>query len=108
MAVKKKKINKKVKNATETIYDGIKFRSKLEVYCYQQLMKENIQFEYENKTFVLIDKFVFNNTSYELGRNKVFSVISPNVRPMTYTPDFVGKDWIIEVKGRANDALILY
>lgn len=37
---KKKSLNKKVINATPTVFDNIKFRSKLEVYTYKAL-KEN-------------------------------------------------------------------
>ena len=35
--IKRKKGQGKVRNATPNIFDGIKFRSKLETYCYQKL-----------------------------------------------------------------------
>lgn len=83
--------NKKVRNATRVEYDGIKFRSKLELFTYKELKKNNISFEYEKKTFVLMDKF-------ELSGEKI--------RPITYTPDFTSGDistWVIECKGFSND-----
>ena len=88
----KSSANKKVKNATPTIVDGIRFRSKLEVYTYEQLKKHKIIAEYENVKFTLLDSFRYNNEA---------------VRPMTYTPDFVGDDFIIECKGFRNDAFPL-
>ena len=45
--------NKKVKNARITIYDGISFKSKLEVYCYKKLKENGIPFEYEPKVYTL-------------------------------------------------------
>ncbi|HKL75079.1 MAG TPA: DUF1064 domain-containing protein [Halanaerobiales bacterium] len=89
---KKKSKNKKVKNATPLFYDGIKFKSKLEVYCYNKLKENNIEAPYEENTFVIIDAFVYNDEK---------------VRKMTYKPDFVGKDFVIECKGKANDAFPL-
>lgn len=83
-----KKMNSKVRNATPLIHDGIKFRSKLEVYCYQRLKESNIQAIYEGKTFVLVPAFTFNNEK---------------IRKMTFTPDFVGEYFIIECKGMMND-----
>lgn len=90
--IKKSSTNKKVKNATPTIVDGIKFRSKLEVYTYEQLKKHNIQAEYESVKFTILDSFRYNGEA---------------VRPMTYTPDFVGEEFIIECKGFRNDAFPL-
>lgn len=84
----KKTKNKKVVNATPNIYDGIKFRSKLETYTYKQLKAQNIQFEYEPIKFELVPAFTF---------------CGKKIRAMTYTPDFVGENFIIEAKGRPND-----
>lgn len=81
--------NKKVRNATPTIIDGIKFRSKLEGYTYKKLKEAKIYNEYEQNRFELIPAFTF------LGKK---------IRAMTYLPDFVGKTFIIECKGYPNDA----
>jgi hypothetical protein len=85
---RKKSPNKKIKNATENIYDGIKFKSKLETYVYKQLKVNRIKAEYEPTKFELIPSFVF---------------CGKKIRPMTYTPDFVGDNFIIEAKGMPND-----
>lgn len=84
--------NVKVRNATPIIIDGIQFKSKLEGYCYQQLKQANIQAEYEPKSFLLIPAFQFQGES---------------IRKMTYKPDFVGKDFIIECKGNITDSFPL-
>lgn len=89
---KKKKRQGKVKNATPNIYDGIKFRSKLETYTYKKLKEANIFAEYEKHRFVLIPKFEYDGEK---------------IRSMTYLPDFVGKDFIIECKGLMGDSFPL-
>lgn len=81
--------NKKVKNARITIIDGIKFRSNLEAFTYKALKESGLKFEYEPYSFVLIPQFNFNGEK---------------VRSASYKPDFVGDDWIIEVKGFETDA----
>ncbi len=84
--------NKKVKNATPLMCDDIKFKSKLEVYCYLKLKEYGIKAEYEGKTFTIIDPFEY---------------MGEKVRKMTYTPDFIGSDFVIECKGNPNDAFPL-
>lgn len=83
-----KSVNKKVKNATPVVIDGIQFRSRLEGFTYTKLKEHNIPVGYEPVKFVLIDAFTFKDEK---------------VRAMTYTPDFVGETFIIECKGRPND-----
>lgn len=79
----------KVRNATKVEYDGIKFKSKLELYCYKKLKENKIKATYEGETFTIIDAFEYKGEK---------------VRKATYKPDFVGKEFIIECKGHANDA----
>lgn len=88
----KKKSQGKVRNATPNIYDGIKFRSKLETYTYKKLKEAGIDAEYESTHFELIPKFEYNGEK---------------VRAMTYLPDFVGKNFIIECKGLVADSFPL-
>lgn len=90
--VKKQSVNKKIKNATPTIIDDIKFRSKLEVYTYEKLKEANINVSYESKRYILIDGFIYENKK---------------IRPITYLPDFVGNSFIIECKGFPNDSWAL-
>ena len=52
---------------------------------------------------------VIPNRCYERQSNGKgeFKLRSSSVRGITYTPDFTGKDYIIEVKGHANMAFPL-
>ena len=90
MKRQKKKKEGKVKNATPTEYNGIKFRSKLEVYTYKKLREAEISADYEQHRFELLPAFV--------------ALSGKKYRAMTYLPDFVGKDFIIECKGFPNDS----
>ena len=92
MARKRTKKEGKVKNAQPNVYNGIKFRSKLETYTYKKLKEANIEAEYEPIHFELIPKFEYQGEK---------------VRAMTYLPDFVGKDFIIECKGLIGDSFPL-
>ena len=92
MARKRTKKEGKVKNAQPNTYDGIKFRSKLETYTYKRLKEAGIKAEYEPIHFELIPKFEYQGEK---------------VRAMTYLPDFVGKDFIIECKGLIGDSFPL-
>ena len=89
MARKRTKKEGRIKNATPTQYDGIKFRSKLEVYTYKKLKEANIYAEYEQYRYMLLPSFIFENKT---------------VRAITYLPDFVGSNFIIECKGFPNEA----
>lgn len=86
--------NKKVKNATPMIVDNIKFKSKLEVYCYQQLKEAGLKADYEGKKYTLLSKFEYNDEK---------------IRPITFKPDFPANNgsFIIECKGFSNDAFPL-
>lgn len=84
--------NKKVKNAAPLTFEGINFKSKLEVYCYNKLRDNDIKAEYEAHRYTLLKAFEFNGEK---------------VRAMTYTPDFVGDGFVIECKGQMNDAFPL-
>jgi len=104
--------NKKISNATELEYDGIKFRSKLEVYCYKKLKEEGLSFKYENYTYNLIPTFKYKFKLYEpYKKGKVWSFGEKNniIKGLSYKPDFVNDEdgWIIECKGYPNDAFPL-
>jgi len=93
--------------AKKITYDGIKFASGLERYMYMVLKKNKIKAEYEGETFVLIDRFDFPNESYERQANSKGEFKnrgSKRILPIKYTPDFIGEDFIIETKGRANES----
>ena len=91
----------------KVICDGITFASGLEKYMYQALKNAKIKAEYEGETFVLINGFEFEITSYERqsnGKGEFKNRGNKNILPIKYTPDFVNDKFIIECKGRANES----
>ena len=95
-------------NATKATCDGVTFASGLEKHMYQALKKEKLYEGYENEKFTLIDGFSLSNECYERQANGKGEFrernAGKNVRGITYTPDFCGRDFIIECKGRANES----
>lgn len=107
----------KIRNAVALEANGLKFKSKLELYTYNKLQESGIHdFKYEEVKFTLLEAFEFNGSCIEAFERKLnnvkqkqFEEVSNNIRPITYLPDFtcINADktgWIIEVKGYANDA----
>lgn len=93
--------------ANKVSYDGINFASGLEKYMYIALKKSKIKSDYEGKVFVLVDSFDFSNESYERQANSKGEFRnrgSKKILPIKYTPDFIGEDFVIETKGRANES----
>lgn len=93
--------------AKKVTYDGIKFQSGLEKYMYKALKDADIKSEYEGETFQLLEGFRFENESYERqsnGKGEMKNRGSKKILGIKYTPDFIGKDFIIETKGRANES----
>ena len=91
-------------------YDGINFASGLERYMYMALKKAKIKALYEGETFELLESFNFPFESYErCGNSKGDYKNRGNKRILNikYTPDFIGKNFIIETKGRANESFPL-
>lgn len=96
-------MNKKVINATATLRDNIKFRSKAEAKMYELLKDSGLWFEYEPDPIVLQEGF------YPMGWYEGTRYRKDKIRAITYTPDFIvkvpDKNWffIIEVKGFITD-----
>lgn len=91
----------------KVVFDGITFASGLEKYMYIALKKAGIKAEYEGETFELIPSFHFYDDCYERQSNGKGDFIDrghKKVLNISYTPDFVGEDFIIECKGRANES----
>ena len=112
--IMKKKIYKKRKRgpvqAKKVTHDGIKFASGLERYMYMALKKAKIKAKYEGKTYEVVSGFNFINPSYERtanGKGEFKQRGGKKILPIKYTPDFVGKNFIIECKGRANESFPL-
>ena len=91
-------------------YDGIKFASGLERYMYMALKKAKIKAKYEGQTFQLIPSFEFDLQCIERcanGKGEYKNRGNKKILNIKYTPDFIGKDFIIETKGRANESFPL-
>ena len=106
---KRKKSNQKIRNATPTVYNGVKYRSRLEVFTAKALDDAKLVNEYEKNKFLLADKFVFSPVSFETYTKKgikTFGIARENVQHITYTPDFVDPNfkWLIECKGYRTDS----
>lgn len=113
-----KTMNKKIKNASPLVYNGIKFKSRLEVMCYKTLLQEGFKPEYEKLTYVIwvgfVPKIPFYTKNRFKRKNKWIESLSKStvkdsriLPSITYTPDFIveykGKTIVIEAKGREND-----
>jgi len=88
-------------------YDGIDFASGLEKYMYIALKKAKLKFKYEGESFILVKSFNINRATYERqnnGKGEYTDRGNKKILGIKYTPDFVGKDFIIETKGRANES----
>ncbi len=96
--------------AKKVSYDGINFASGLERYTYMALKKNKLFEGYENEVFQLVESFNFNNESFEKqanGKGEYTNRGQKKILGIKYTPDFIGKDYIIECKGRANESFPL-
>jgi len=109
MAIKRPRTRKKKGpvQAKKVKYDGINFASGLERYMYMALKKAKIKAEYEGNTYTLLEGFDFTSESYERqsnGKGDFTNRGNKRILPIRYTPDFIGSDFIIECKGRANES----
>lgn len=96
--------------AKNIVYDGVALKSGLEKYMYKSLQDSSIDFKYEAYTFELVPPFIFVNSCIERqsnGKGDFTERGKKKVLNLKYTPDFVGKDFIIETKGRANESFPL-
>jgi hypothetical protein len=94
----------------KVVYDGITFASGLEKYMYKALKEAGIDAEYESQSFELLPSFTFKNDCIERqsnGKGDYINRGNKKVLNLKYTPDFIGSDFIIETKGRANDSFPL-
>ena len=77
---------------------------------YIALKKAKIKFSYELRSFELLPSFQFNQVAYERqanGKGEYRDRGNKKILGIKYTPDFEGKDFIIETKGRANESFPL-
>ena len=103
----------KIRNATKITQDGLEFKSKLELFTYNELLKAGINdFKYEETKFQLLEPFEHSFNSYEVKKDKSFDTVTNKIRAVTYLPDFtriddLGNGWIIECKGYPNESFTL-
>ena len=106
--------NKKIKGAVEVSYNGIKFKSLLEVACYKKLEAAGFDFSYESERITLWEgaklQKVLVYAPKKLRVGKCGKTLESQTRALlstTYTPDFVvtkGNYKIyFDVKGKEND-----
>jgi hypothetical protein len=92
------------------VYNNVILASGLEKCMYKALLDAKIDFDYEGETFELLPSFLFKNECYERqsnGKGDFINRGNKKVLNIKYTPDFIGKDFIIETKGRANESFPL-
>ena len=110
--------NKKIINAEARTYDGINFKSHLEVMVYKTLKELGFNPQYEPTTYTIFEGFAttvpFLTKNTLKRKNFRYEVLSPftvvvrkPIPSITYTPDFYfeygGKKIIVEAKGVPND-----
>ena len=100
-------MNKKIKNAKVTEYNGINFKSKTEVMVYKTLINNGFEVFYEPTSYVVWKGYKPKKSFYRPDKEGILKLDDVKVRDITYTPDFITsyKDLpiIIEVKGFSND-----
>lgn len=102
-------INKKIKNATSTEFNGIKFKSKSEVMVYKILLQEGFKPNYEPTKYIIWEGFKPSVLTYKPDKSGELVIQNKKLIDITYTPDFlfVAPDnktlVILEVKGFCND-----
>ena len=109
MRYKRRKGQKTIKSKKISC-DGINFASGLERYCYLALKKAKLFEKYEEEKFQLIESFSPSNEFYERqsnGKGEFRNRGGKKVLGISYKPDFTGRDYIIECKGRANESFPL-
>ena len=101
--------NKKIKNATPTEYNGIKFKSITEVMVYKTLLQEGFEPHYEPSKYPIWRGFKPQVPCYKPNKLGELELQTKKIIDITYTPDFLfmapdNKTVIIfEVKGLDND-----
>ena len=119
-------VNKKIRNATQSISGGITFKSKLEKSIYDTLLEQGFNPKYEPITFVIWEGFRPTIPYYDRETNyqrdvrlaasggssaKILVRKKARILNVQYTPDFYFKyndlNVYIEAKGIENDVFYL-
>ena len=100
-----KPISAKPKKKRDLNFKGTEYKSGLELTMAKLLDAAKIEFKYEPHSFNLIESFDFPFKCYERrGKGDMIDRGGKKVLGIKYTPDFVGRDFIIETKGFANES----
>lgn len=104
--------NKKIKNANPLLFNGITFKSKLEVGFYKTLLEAGLDVEYEPETYILWKGFKPSIPFYTMDKHtRMLKLDTKKMIDIKYTPDFrihyKGFCIFIEAKGRENDVFYL-
>ena len=106
MPIRRSRKGRSHSNAKKCTMDGINFASSLEKFMYQELKKNKLFEKYEEEKFTIIEGFTPSNECYERQANGKGEFRErgggKKVLGIRYTPDFTGKDFIIETKGFSN------
>lgn len=107
---------KKVRNAILTEYNGIKFKSRLELYCYKYSNSLGYTFLYEEFKTTIFHGGQCRCNIFIPNKENLIGESNGKIRDITYSPDFYkcinnknGEEVlvIIETKGFATDAFVL-
>jgi len=77
---------------------------------YKALKEARIVGEYEPTSYTLLNGFDLESVCFEKqanGKGEYKDRGCKKILPIKYKPDFVGRDFIIECKGRANESFPL-
>lgn len=90
-------------NATPKEYNGIYFKSKLEITVFKTLQDLGFNPMYESHTYILQEGFKTMNVYYRKTTSKSEMTLGKIIQPITYTPDIEITDGknvaVFEVKG---------
>ncbi len=120
-------MNKKIRNATQSVSKGITFKSQLEKSIYNTLLQHGFEPQYEPKTFILWDGFEPITPYYDKETQKhrekrlsegnskdthnILVKKDSKIVGIRYTPDFYfnynGLNVYIEAKGKENDVFYI-
>jgi len=107
MVYRRKKGQSFIKGSRKTYpFKSVDYKSILERTMAMLLDSEDILFEYEPTKIILQDGFYFPFKSYERqtdGGGVMKNRGLKKIQKITYTPDFIGKHFLIETKGYANE-----
>lgn len=104
-------VNKKIRNATPSQYNGIEFKSIIETMVYRTLVANGFEPQYEPIKFILFQGERPTIPFYTKTKKELLKLDMSKLRNSTYTPDFYfeykGIKVIIEAKGQTNDVFPL-